>query len=1061
MSRAHVRLVALVCLLALIGVTPGRGANIGRVVPVIGQVSDLVYDPLRNQVYLSNFTENRVEVYSVAEGRLIGSVSTGLQPSSLALTPDSQTLYVANFGSNTLTAIDLNAGAVSAEIPVGARPDAIAIGNDGQVVVLGSSGLMRFEPVTQQFFRLPITPPPATPPGLPAVLPGPVPQAFRASLRAAADGATIIGISNNRLFVYETASGAVLRSRNVTGLPPTISVSPNGTRFMAGPFLFDSNTLTILGRTAFSNVNLLGGSVFSPDGNTVYASFPPASTDRPINALNPNQLTGAARLPGQAPTLGILQVMRASSLTPELGLRLEEAITSRMVAAPDGQNLFALSTSGLLAIPIGRLNQLPILDVETTTVVLTADICSRGIATVDVPVRNAGGGRMTFAAQLNNQNAPGVSVSARSGVARSSVQIRYDASRATARGTQQFVVILASPEAVNVEPAILVNVNFRDVDQRGTIVPLRGLGADMLLDEQRRRLYIADFMNDQIEVFSIPDQRFLPPVRVGNQPRSMAMVGSSTLVVANSGAEAVSVVDLETLQEIDVIPMAPVPLNAAPFFPRSIAVSSNAILFSAGPLTAPGVAPGNGSIWQLSLATRTAFPRLNLGGTTANVVNGRNSLIAPENGSAIVVLEGNGTLRYYDPLSDSFPITRTGAVAGVRGTASAAADGSYYVFDNLVFNPVLSPRGSMAPGGVAGASAVAFGVASAGNDALRIQAADAQVPVQRVQRVNLNVLQAQQEFRIPEAVMDITPGAATPPPPGQQPVVRTWPPLPIQLLLSARGQTSLWTRGMLMDRGNTTYMLTMSGLTIVSLAPVTGRGPTFRAEGVVNGASFRAPVAPGSIISLFGADLGGETASAGEVPLPSNLSGICVTANDVPMPLFFTSPTQINAQLPPELAAGNVTIAVRSRTSGRSSPGVAVRVNATAPGVFAVEAGGRTQAALFHADDFSPVTPSHAGQRDRDLILFATGLGRVLPPVAAGRAAPPSPLSVTASAVSVTIGGRGMIVTFAGLAPGFVGLYQINIRVPGDRAQGDNLPVVVSVGGVSSVTTGAPVAAIH
>ena len=54
-----------------------------------------------------------------------------------------------------------------------------------------------------------------------------------------------------------------------------------------------------------------------------------------------------------------------------------------------------------------------------------------------------------------------------------------------------------------------------------------------------------------------------------------------------------------------------------------------------------------------------------------------------------------------------------------------------------------------------------------------------------------------------------------------------------------------------------------------------------------------------------------------------------------------------------------------------------------------------------------------------------------------------------------------MIVTFAGLAPGFVGLYQINIRVPGDRVQGDNLPVAVSVGGASSPTTGAPLAAIH
>jgi uncharacterized protein (TIGR03437 family) len=191
------------------------------------------------------------------------------------------------------------------------------------------------------------------------------------------------------------------------------------------------------------------------------------------------------------------------------------------------------------------------------------------------------------------------------------------------------------------------------------------------------------------------------------------------------------------------------------------------------------------------------------------------------------------------------------------------------------------------------------------------------------------------------------------------------------------------------------------------------------------------------------------------------LGGVCVTANQSSVPLFYTSPTQINAQLPAELATGRVTLIVRSRDTGRVSSSVAVQVNAAAPGVFTMSAEGRTQAALFHAEDFTPVTAKSPGKRDKDLILFATGLGKVNPAVASGAAASNKPLSATSQEVTVTIGGHGMIVSYAGLAPGYVGLYQINLRVPGDRVQGDSLPVVVTIGGASSLTTASTIASIH
>ena len=75
----------------LISLSPpaASAANIGTVVPVVGQVADLIYDAARNLVYLANSSRNDVEIYSVDRGQLVGSIFTGLQPASLALMPKS------------------------------------------------------------------------------------------------------------------------------------------------------------------------------------------------------------------------------------------------------------------------------------------------------------------------------------------------------------------------------------------------------------------------------------------------------------------------------------------------------------------------------------------------------------------------------------------------------------------------------------------------------------------------------------------------------------------------------------------------------------------------------------------------------------------------------------------------------------------------------------------------------------------------------------------------------------------------------------------------------------
>jgi uncharacterized protein (TIGR03437 family) len=176
--------------------------------------------------------------------------------------------------------------------------------------------------------------------------------------------------------------------------------------------------------------------------------------------------------------------------------------------------------------------------------------------------------------------------------------------------------------------------------------------------------------------------------------------------------------------------------------------------------------------------------------------------------------------------------------------------------------------------------------------------------------------------------------------------------------------------------------------------------------------------------------------------------------NNTPLSLLATSPTQINAQLPPTLAAGRYPLVVRSLTGQAASSSINLTVSKYAPAVF-VDAQG---AALYHADG-TRVNKDHPGTRDEHLTLYATGLGVTTGGrVTVGMPSPASPLAVTA-AVSLYFGNplikeAAIIVDWSGLLPGSIGVYQINCRIPGAHINGDGLPITLKIGGVSSPTTG-------
>ena len=225
--------------------------------------------------------------------------------------------------------------------------------------------------------------------------------------------------------------------------------------------------------------------------------------------------------------------------------------------------------------------------------------------------------------------------------------------------------------------------------------------------------------------------------------------------------------------------------------------------------------------------------------------------------------------------------------------------------------------------------------------------------------------------------------------------------------------------------------------------------PSVPQGSLVNAASFAAgaPVSPGSLVSLFGRNLAATTQQARSFPLPLTLSGASLTVAGIAAPLIYADSGQINAQIPWEASAGTASVILNNGAAAAAA--IPVPVAQFAPGLFALDGGVSTALAALHATDNRPVTSASPARPGEFIAFFATGLGPVTPQVLTGRASPASPPANTASKPQVAIGGTQAEVVFSGLAPGFAGLYQLNVQVP-SGISGDSMPVVVTAGGVAS-----------
>jgi uncharacterized protein (TIGR03437 family) len=220
-----------------------------------------------------------------------------------------------------------------------------------------------------------------------------------------------------------------------------------------------------------------------------------------------------------------------------------------------------------------------------------------------------------------------------------------------------------------------------------------------------------------------------------------------------------------------------------------------------------------------------------------------------------------------------------------------------------------------------------------------------------------------------------------------------------------------------------------------TISLITAGLPSTSAASVVNAASFSSGISAGSLATVFGTGITSFSGivAAGRFPLPAEIAGTAVTLNGTAVPLIAVATAgnqeQINFQVPYELAGvSRATLVVRA--NGQSSAPVEISLVGIQPEVFVI-------------------TPQRPVSRGENSTIWATGLGALSNSPASGRPAVADPMSRVIAAVEVRIGGVAAPVSFAGLAPGFAGLYQINAQIAANTAAGQQ-ELTITTGGATS-----------
>jgi len=1129
-------------LLILLSLPASYGATFGTVVPFTSSASDIILDEPRSRLYFVRpLAPNLIDFYSITQKRVTISVRTDATPVAATLSLDGKLLWVTCYDASSLIAIDLDAQKLVTRVSLPSKPEGIAMGSDGRILIttIGTGAnnlldtLLIFDPsatdTSKQLGVVAVAPPPPQSPILPPVA-GRAFLSMRSQLIATPDKSKIIGINayantNRVIFVYEVKSGTVLKSREIIGDQSTVlSVSPDGSRFMAGLRLYDTATLTVIGQmnaanapfplnaatttqgfnqvaTQFNTQQNQGGSVFAPTGANIYAAFNVAPIQSPPALTNTTQL----------------MIADPDNLLISMGLQLPENLAGKMVITKDGATAYALSDSGFMSLPFGTLQDQQLAMPSSTVLLLGNDQCGvipdarkstvtinnlqrnsggRGIlatptllatlSATNVPTLGGGGlpgggviinlpgvpgagfpgilptGQTTQQAQLS-QLAPQTQTVRDNATGATGFQFTFSSLAARSIGTQApSDFLISAPQAVNIPPSIRVFQNNRDSESRGSIVPIPvGLSPNEGLID-----LVYDSIRQRIYISNSGLNRVeVYDIRSARllTPVKVGQLPHALAMTPDANTLYVANTGGESISVVDLNQgkvINNIQFPALPFNGSAAVISPSVIAYSQRGLQ---IVMSNGTLWKV--IGNTAIPRTVSAVIGTSVIPAPRTMASTPNGEYILLLDGNGYANLYDALADDYVQRRQvqpAPIQGYYGPVSAGPRGQYFLVNGFVLNSSLSPIASAGTTLVSN-NAGGFGATPGRGGTTTVQTVNRPVPA-----VFASGTSTFARLTTPVVANNTQTTTAAP----QLEIVdvnsgfatSSSPALegPLSTVVGTQ-RANVAGRTLAIDStAANAYMITTSGLSIIPLdvIPQTAR-PAVTPNSIVSTASYLPKLAQGSLASIFGRNLASDASATSGSTLPTFIGGVCVTLNSLPLPLIMTSNGQINVQVPPELSAGNYPLIVRSVDRKAASLQIPLAIVKYAPAVFVDPATG--QASVFHING-KPVTKDNPAVRDEQIQIIATGLGLPTGTARLSSGVPPtSPLST--AAVKVFFGDTrysqaAMIVNSSTVLPGAVGQYRIVVTVPGDHLKGDKLLVTVQVGGVNSPNTGPSVPTI-
>jgi uncharacterized protein (TIGR03437 family) len=986
----------------------------GTVVPIGGHASDLALDEARGVVYVANYTANRIDVISTTTLLRTTTIATPAQPASLALSPDGRYLLVTHLSNydpavgtpnNGLTVISLGGtGYQIQNFAFGTPPLGVAFGNNGLALVVTTTDFMLFDP-NSGYARAIASVAGATTNTLPVSI-GQYPRdIIRASMSASGDGSRIFGTleaggaTMTAEFQYDVASQQV-KAQTWTNSPASgprvVSVDRTGSFYLTGWTIHRADDFVSLAQFPNAVGDFAKGShAIDTARKTIYAQ---------VSMTSAPQVWPAGGTTYSGP---VLMVTDSDNLAVREQLKLTQNLSGRSVLSANGDTMYSVCDSGLMVLPVGQLyvqgSKVSRVVASQESLLFTGNWCDRSIQTQQLTISDPGGGQTDF---VVSTNMPGVTLSPSSGKTPATITVSIDPNAyQNLKGTQPGLIQIASSQAVNVSIPVQLLMSNPEPEQRGTILNVPGLLVDVLADPVRNRFYVLRQDRNLVLIFDASNNHQIGTLRTGNTPWSMATtLDKRYLLIGADNSQVAHLYDLDTWQFQKYIVMP------SGHYPRRIAVAGRTILAAcrvAGPLHKID----RMQLWGLA----TEYPTL---GIFDNDINEDTALAASPSGSSILVAMADGRTMLYDSNTDTFVVGRKDFTA-LSGPVVALSDDQFLVGDN-VLDASLGLIGTLET-----SNGTSSGFALVDGQGLRTMAPNKSSPGV-VERVDLSLLPfIVRPTRMIEA--PLVPDTTTVTVPEDcQDVFGQILCKPATTTTATAGSVFNRTLAPLTNRSAIVSLSTSGLLVLPWNYDVAVASPLITA--VVNAADRSTNVAPGSLISVLGQNLSPVNAATDQIPLPTALANSCLTVNGELVPMIMVSPTQINGQLPLDvIGPGSMVL----HTPAGVSNTFIFPIQGTAPAPFWVDVPGfdGQLPTVTHAADGVLVTPSYPIHLDEWIVIYMTGLGKTLPEVASGEPGPFDPLAEVVLTPTVTLGGTGLPVSFAGLTPGSVGVYQINAKV--------------------------------